>query len=247
MAREFKQEFEKFLKVHKEKQVWRECDDINDCKICNCEVALPLGKSSCCPGRWNPGPPAPRPPGRGESTRGGGYCHRQERRKAAGRLGERDVELTMVLSYCPEKEPWVLVQTPWAPQPPLSGRVHSFTSGDGVTEGLSVTLPVRELVGLLVGVLLRVEYNEGEGDGMELPVGVRLTVGERVAEAVRLGLGVGVALALRVGLGVLVSERLGDWLGSSHEAGPVGSRCDRREVAGWEITNPSLAPLADWP
>eukprot|EP00808_Paulinella_micropora_P006251 g47857.t1 len=31
MAREFKQEFEKFLKVHKEKQVWRECDDINDC------------------------------------------------------------------------------------------------------------------------------------------------------------------------------------------------------------------------
>eukprot|EP00808_Paulinella_micropora_P019532 g64073.t1 len=48
MAREFKQEFEKFLKVHKEKQVWRECDDINDCKICNCEVASPCERCSSC-------------------------------------------------------------------------------------------------------------------------------------------------------------------------------------------------------
>eukprot|EP00808_Paulinella_micropora_P001083 g36180.t1 len=48
MAREFKQEFEKFLKMHKEKQVWRERDDINDCKICNCEVASPCERCSSC-------------------------------------------------------------------------------------------------------------------------------------------------------------------------------------------------------
>eukprot|EP00808_Paulinella_micropora_P019836 g12875.t1 len=48
MAREFKKEFEKFLKVPKEKKVWRECDDINDCKICNCEVASPCERCSSC-------------------------------------------------------------------------------------------------------------------------------------------------------------------------------------------------------